>query len=81
MKIKVITHYAKDDTGFFGDYLSIDIKISNRIVVSFGDDYHDKGLEKLEGWIEGFKFAATKYGFFEDADFEIESENKASGKY
>ena len=56
--IKVITWYAEDDVDCTGDYYSIslvDVDTGNEIQV-YGDSYHDKGKEKIEGFLDGLKY-------------------------
>ena len=58
-KIVVTTYYPADDEEFIGDYSRIELRISlerdgKRVeyVFHFGDSYHDKGQEKVEGAME-----------------------------
>lgn len=57
MKIKIVTHYAESDLDFSYDYLDIEIYVDDVCVQQYGDHYHDKGSEKVDGWLDGFKFA------------------------
>ena len=54
MDLRIVTHYDREDTDFPGDYCEIEIfdKDGNSIAW-FGDYYHDKGDEKVEGFIQG----------------------------
>ena len=52
MKIKKIIHYSEDDPEFSSDYTSIDLYINDKLVYTYGDYYHDKGQEKIEGFID-----------------------------
>lgn len=54
MNIVITKHYAEDDEGFFGDYEYVTVRIGPKIVVSFGDYYHDKGEERAEAFVKGF---------------------------
>lgn len=55
-KVKVVMHFPKWDTKYYGDYSSIDVYIDGQCVTTYGDYYHDKGLDKVEGFIEGLRF-------------------------
>lgn len=56
-QLTVITHYAKGRLG--GDYYDVEIVLEStgEVIAQFGDHYHDKGLEKAEGFIEGVAWA------------------------
>ena len=52
-----VIHYSVDDEECNGDYYSVELKDSNgRTVARWGDDYHDKGLDKAEGFIQGVEY-------------------------
>ena len=58
IKMKAIFHYAIDDTECCGDYYSIDLyDNNNKLAAYWGDDYHDDGEDKLDGFIEGVEWA------------------------
>lgn len=74
MKITVITHYAEEDTDFYGDYYSIEIVDEKGETIYFkGDWYHDNGKEKVEGFIDGLKYILG------EDNLEIQKVNKADG--
>lgn len=60
-KITVILLYATDDPDCFSDYYGVEILQDGKIIQEYGDNYHDKGYEKMEGffdalsWIQGKK--------------------------
>lgn len=64
----VVTYYYKDedDKGpdedyMNGDYSWIEIRDSNdALLADYGDCYHDKGYEKMEGFIDGFTILFSK---------------------
>ena len=60
MKLKVITHYLKDDKDCDGDYSFIAILDGKNVIAEFGDDYHDRGGEKADGFIKGIEWATKK---------------------
>jgi len=53
IEINQLTHYAEDDLSCNGDYYSIDLEVKKDGEVIFekryGDSYHDKGREQVEG--------------------------------
>ena len=58
MKITQIIHYAEDDSKFERDYYSIVLKDSTgKTIATFGDNYHDSGMERAEGFIAGIAWA------------------------
>ncbi len=61
MKIKIVTHFPKDDPEFCADYYDIEIfDDADNQIAYFGDDYHDSGYDKVEGFIEGIEWAIGK---------------------
>lgn len=59
-KIKIITHYAEDDPSCENDYYQIEIFVNDKLVKTYGDQYHDKGREKAQGFMDGIR-ALTEY--------------------
>lgn len=56
--ITVTAHYPKSDTKMYGDYYDISINVAcgdKMLSAEYGDQYHDKGWEKAEGFIDAFK--------------------------
>lgn len=53
--IKRITRYGDDDPECGGDYYEVIIKHDDKILVVYGDYYHDKGWDKADGFIDGLK--------------------------
>lgn len=53
MKIEILTHFASDDPKCSGDYASVNLVVDGKEVACWGDDYHDKGAEKAEAFVEG----------------------------
>ena len=54
-------HYSKEDEDFSGDYYSIVLKDKfGGEVDSFGDDYHDRGMERMEGFLRGVEYATKR---------------------
>jgi hypothetical protein len=54
MQIEVRTRYAFDDPEMTSDYYAIEIYVDNKLMRSYGDYYHDKGYDKMQGWLDGF---------------------------
>ena len=58
MKILEITHYPKSDKKCWGDYWDVELQDEKgNTIAEFGDAYHDKGLDKAQGFIEGVSWA------------------------
>lgn len=55
-QIDIIEHFAVDDPDCIGDYCSVEIRINNESVIEYDDDYHDKGQEKAQGFIDALKY-------------------------
>lgn len=55
--IKILTRYSKHDPKFMGDYREIEVYINRAKVAQWGDDYHDKGWEKANAWVQGYCYA------------------------
>lgn len=54
MNIEIRTRYAVDDPEMKSDYCAIDIYVNGIHKQSYGDYYHDKGYDKMQGWLNGF---------------------------
>ena len=68
------THYAEDDTGFHGDYYAVVLLDGlGEEIAAFGDAYHDKGLEKSDGFLAG-----AAYGF--GREIKVVERKIASGR-
>lgn len=57
MKLTQVTHYSEDDTKFWGDYYSVELLKDDKVIASYGDHYHEKGEERLQGFIAGIEWA------------------------
>ena len=55
MTIRVLTHYLKSDPQFQGDYVSVEIFANGLKLKSYGDYYHDKGTEKVAGFLDALR--------------------------
>lgn len=60
LNIEIITHYAEDDEEFNSDYYSIDLMINGKLAATYGDYYHDKGKEKVEGFFDALNYLGYK---------------------
>lgn len=54
-RLKVIIFFEKEDTQFLGDYIKVGIIINNDFSITYGDSYHDKGIEKSEGFVKAIQ--------------------------
>lgn len=50
--IKIVTHYSEDDPQFYRDYYCIEVFIDEVKVKHYGDHYHDKGRDKVDGFLD-----------------------------
>ncbi len=56
MILTVRTHYPQNDPNCDSDYSSIEILDSTgRVLQAYGDYYHDKGVEKVEGFLDALR--------------------------
>jgi len=55
-----IWHYSNDDPDFKSDYYYIEIWHYNIKIATFGDSYHDRGSDKLDGFIKGIEWTTGK---------------------
>ncbi|MHC4757084.1 MAG: hypothetical protein ACYTE8_00345, partial [Planctomycetota bacterium] len=53
----VVTHFAEDDEDCGGDYMTMDIRYGDRIIAGYDDYYHDHSDDKVDGFIEGVRWA------------------------
>ena len=60
LKLKVLTHFPKDDPDCCGDYYDIElIRVEDgKKIGEWGDYYNDKGLE---GFVDGLRWALDHY--------------------
>jgi hypothetical protein len=55
VRIKTVWHYEKGESkNSFSEFREVDIVVDDKKVASFGDEYHDKGFEKAEAFVEGY---------------------------
>ena len=58
MKLKQVTHFHVDDPDCGGDYIDVELlDEQGNVIAEYGDYYHDKGDEKIEGFIDGVEWA------------------------
>ncbi len=59
MELTILKHYSKDDIDFIGDYWKVEVfDETGKCIYVKGDHYHDKGTEKVEGFIDGYQLAS-----------------------
>lgn len=68
--IQIIKRFAKSDTKCSGDYHSVELIIEDDIAASYGDHYHDKGDDKIAGFLDALVY------IFPDDEFEVVRINK-----
>ena len=56
MELDFVYHYEVDDKDCSGDYWDIEVFHKGELITEFGDEYHDRGMDKLEGFIEGIEW-------------------------
>ena len=71
MNITIKKHFAEEDTECISDYIDIEVFVDDELVYTAGDWYHDKGDEKVEGFIEGY---IKRSGFNPDTVMIIEED-------
>jgi hypothetical protein len=65
-KLKFVIEQVFHKKSDFGtDPIGYKVKLDNKIVSTFGDDYHERGYERSESWIHGYCKAKS-------VDFDIE---------
>ncbi len=52
MQVTVVTHYALNDPECISDYCYIELLLNGEPIIAYGDAYHAKGREKVEGFID-----------------------------
>lgn len=52
--LKIVEHFDLEYTEIGGDYSHVTIELDSEVLAEYGDDYHDKGLEKAEGFVQGW---------------------------
>lgn len=52
--IYVANLHDGEDCG--GDYSEVAVILDNKVLVKYGDHYHDKGKETAIGFVDGFNF-------------------------
>ncbi len=64
-KIDIVTHYDERDTEMGGDYVDITVTVTNDdeviFIEGFGDYYHNKAEDIVEGFVKGFTFLANQF--------------------
>ena len=60
----ITTHYYEDDKEMHRDYAEITIEDEEgKIIAHYGDDYHEKGWDRSEGFVDGVKYLLGDKGF------------------
>lgn len=61
MNIVTRIHYNKNDTKFSKDYTSIEVLIDGTVVAEYGDEYHDRGMERADSFIDGYVLGVQEF--------------------
>ncbi len=64
-------YHCEDEIG--GDEWEIHLELDGKIIVEYGDYYHDKGSEKVKGFIDGYTYAKN---WKKKEDYIIKYDNK-----
>lgn len=64
-------HPSKDE--IYGDAWEYHLELNGKIIVKYGDYYHDKGSEKCLGFIDGYAYLAN---WKEKIDYTIKRNTK-----
>lgn len=56
MSITVRVHYREDDPHFLSDYCAVEVFFDDRLIRTYGDSFHQKGLMCAVAFTEGMKY-------------------------
>lgn len=68
------THWVEYDPDGDGDYASLRLYLDGNLLCRWGDSYHDKGVYRAEGYMEGYS-EALGVGYTVKEETRIISEN------
>jgi hypothetical protein len=59
MQARIIKHFDRDQESgeLTGDYRYVTVEIHGHKVKNYGDEYHEKGFERAQSFIEGYAHA------------------------
>ena len=63
-KVEIQIFYPKCDKDFKSDYWYVKVLIDDKIIKSYNDHYHDKGLLKAKAFVEGLMYIQKDIKFF-----------------
>jgi len=61
--IQIIQHFPITDQDFIGDYYDIELKMNGVVAATFGDYYHDKGEDKVKGFLSCVEYLFVKKSY------------------
>ena len=76
LKVRTVTWYAEDDRDHSGDYWDIHLYVNGVFTEGFGDAYHDRGGDVLDGYLKGLE----SLGFTLEQTFEKKNCLKKTGQ-
>lgn len=56
-KIEIVTIYPDHDPECVGDYESVEVEFDGKVVIRFGDYYHEKGDVRADAFVRGVQYA------------------------
>lgn len=73
VKVEIVKHYAIEDIDCVGDFVYLEIFINGNFVRKYGDNYHDEGQAKSEGFCDALRevYGEVELEFRNLADCEI----------
>lgn len=73
MKVFVIYSVYPNKDDIYGDAWEYHLELNSIILAKYGDNYHDKGLYKSLGFIDGYAYAK---GWKEKEDYIIKRDKR-----
>ena len=69
----IIYSVFPDEDEIGGDEWEIHLELNDKVIVKYGDYYHDKGSVKAKGFIDGYAYAKN---WEKKVDYIIKHDNK-----
>ena len=54
--LTIVIHHPSNDPDMCGDYDHVTVESEGQIIATYGDYYHDKGMEKALGFLDAVKY-------------------------
>ena len=58
MKVQMVMHFGVEDKDCGGEYFEVTVVVDDTVVITYGDDYHEKGEDKALGFIDALRHTA-----------------------